>query len=316
MYVKLHQNIIRNEGVNYDEYEFAIYLAVRMIMKDGYDKYYISLNQIITTLVGGEDNLCSNTRLNIRNAFIDFLNNLSNDKPSIKVLKTLDNRNNSFYADLSDFDLDSQKEKYTNIDFDEVHKILNLKGFNNRFGLLRYFCVLISTMEKEGDYFIGKISMDFIRNNLTDISSKNTQIRYNNLLYINKLIYISNIGMGKVQDNKFYTMSNIYGRYNDKNFIKDYAGLTATNNKNTIEYRADVNAVRSLKQKITYLKKGYDYSMDQILDIRQSAEIENARCDKLIELAKEKSIKEKYNNKKIDMSIFDKYSFTKEESYE
>ncbi len=225
-----------------------------------------------------------------------------------------------YILDCSKLWIDTNKVKFTSITFTEVRKIFQIENVNN-FLLLRYFILLMGTISSSITVFlhngenknrvVGNVSIDYL-SKLSGISER-TIIEYNKLLENNDLLYVYR-QKDFILDNKngVKSLSNIYGRVCDVEYINRYAQNQKEHQKSYKHLKSDnekANNKRRLAQMYIQILKGKDknYSKKDILDVYQYVVSENSKYKNMYEENRYSGYMEKIR----DLTIFDKYDFIK-----
>ena len=195
---------------------------------------------------------------------------------------------------LYDFERYEAPVHYAVFDYSAIHNILR-SGYKSKYGMLRYLCALTGSFNnkievggKSGVIGTQKISL---YQNMLNIS-EDTVIRYNDALKKLKIIYIAHIsGNG---DHEFHSC-NIYGRYEDKELVDQYAYTRSFPQDNA-------NGNRAVSQKYNAFVKagGNGYSYEERLRLYQQCKSYNAEMDRL----HEERLGGLYLKRKKDLSVF------------
>lgn len=214
--------------------------------------------------------------------------------------------------------VNTELEYFSNISFEEVQKIFQIKGVNN-YCLLRYFIFLMGTLvakitvtlpdgnSKSG--IISNLPISYLAKQM-DVSSK-TIMDYNKLLEDAKLIYVyrqNDFVLG--ENNSLKTLPNIYGRYEDKEYINTFAYNQRQYNKSyrqTDENYNNANQKRRLAQMYQHIRKGKynDYSEDEIISVYNYVLSENKKYEELYD----KTQYDGYLDKIRDTDVFEQFDF-------
>lgn len=198
-----------------------------------------------------------------------------------------------------------EDDKFIFVDIEDVHKILNC-SHQNKVGLLRFYICLLSTFLskntvqdiRQPDKFnnvMGMMSQEYLAN-LTGLSSHSI-VEYIKTLEKLELIYVYRCAfMFKDINGRIKKHNNIYGRYQDKAIIDEFAEIKYNMYDDLHQVQADkvANSYRSLMQKYNCLCNGKQYD------------------DKTIENIFKHVVN--FNNKhprhEKDLTIFKKYGFS------
>ena len=156
---------------------------------------------------------------------------------------------------------------------------------------------------------VGNVSIDYL-SKLSGISER-TIIEYNKLLESNDLLYVYR-QKDFILDNKngVKSLSNIYGRVCDMEYINRYAQNQKEHKKSYKYLKSDnekANNKRRLAQMYVQILKEKDenYSKKDILDVYQYVVSENFKYKNMYE----ENSYSGYLEKIRDLTIFDKYDF-------
>lgn len=233
----------------------------------------------------------------------------------VKIVK---NQQKHFVLDCSRLRLDTDSGNFSNVFFEEVRKIFQIKGINN-YCLLRYFILLMGTLVAkitvtlpDGNSKSGIISnfpISYLAKQM-DVSTK-TIMDYNKALEDAKLIYVYRQNDFVLdENNSLKTLSNIYGRYEDKEYIDAFAHNQRQYNKShrhTDENYNNTNQKRRLAQMYQHIRKGKydDYSEDEIIAVYNYVLSENKKYEELYD----KTQYDGYLDKIRDIDVFKKFDF-------
>ena len=203
-----------------------------------------------------------------------------------------------------------------------MQQIFKIKNINN-FTLLRYFIFIIGTINwnitvylPNGEYkngVVGNFTIDYLAEKAG--ISKRSAIEYNKILEKEKLLYIHRQNDFVIDDkNNIKSLSNIYGRYCDMEYIDTFA---KNQQKHYESYRylennnKKANNKRRLAQMYKQLLKGRGekYTEYEIKEIYNYVIEQNQKYERMYE----KNKCEDYLDNIRDTDIFDKYEFIKRE---
>lgn len=233
----------------------------------------------------------------------------------VKIVK---NQQKHFVLDCSGLKLDTDSGNFSSISFEEVQKIFQTKGINN-YCLLRYFILLMGSLvakisvtlpngnSKSG--IISNLPISYFAKQM-DVSTK-TIMDYNKVLENAKLIYVyrqNDFILDK--NNSLKTLPNIYGRYEDKEYIDTFAHNQRQYNKSyrhTDENYNNANQKRRLAQMYQHICKGKhaDYSKDEIILVYNYVLSENKKYEELYD----KTQYDVYLDKIRNVDIFNQFEF-------
>lgn len=247
----LNNKIIRNLELN--NYEVAVYVALRSLYDSQLDSQVVTFNTIAYMLYGNK-NYTKYTVNHIKNAFISL--------ESLGLIKKIDAFSTTeFIVDMSNLYFEQNTGKgvfYTVITHEEVHRVMNIDTKKDNFAILRYFIILISSIcHDKGtyDHFVGcEEHTDFVGfmplDTLADWcgTTKARIIEYNSILETEKIIYIYRHKQHKKnqETGKIMSFSNHYGRYEDKQWIVQFANEYVS----TFKLKETETLVKAEKSKI------------------------------------------------------------------
>lgn len=208
----------------------------------------------------------------------------------ISIRKDLStNKSYEFVLDLEKIWLDTEKDKFTVVYTDDIHKIMTCnEKMDKKIRMLKYYVALISTFDWALDGKIGYMSQEYIAG-LADNSTRTCQ-RYNDILVDMQMIYVYKSNDKVREDYKLKQIKNCYSRYEDKGICEQYA----SNYENM--YGVEHTIVRTKKKK------------EQADNNRRLAQIYNRICDGHADEYDEATIKKVRNyivNK--NKTLYEKY---------
>lgn len=224
----LNNKIIRN--LKLDNYEVAVYVALRSLYDSQLDSQVVTFNTIAYMLYGNK-NYTKYTVNHIKNAFISL--------ESLGLIKKIDAFSTTeFIVDMSNLHFEQNTGKgifYTVITLEEVRRIMNIDTKKDNFAILRYFIILISSIcHDKGTYdhsvgceehtdFVGFMTLDTLANWCG--TTKARIVEYNSILEKEKIIYVYRHKQNKKdqETGQIMSFSNHYGRYEDKQWIIQFA---------------------------------------------------------------------------------------------
>lgn len=227
---KLFLNNIVIRDINLNDYEIAVYVVLRSLYDSQKVLQYITYNSVVFELY--------NT-LNISRRSLQHIKVALDSLVEKGLIKKIDSFSTTeFIVDMSGLHFEQNTEKgifYTVIMLEEVHRIMNIETKKDNFAILRYFIILISSIcHDKGtyDHFVGcKEHTDFVGFMPLDIladwcgTTKARIIEYNSILEAEKIIYIYRHKQHKKdrETGQIMSFSNHYGRYEDKQWIVQFA---------------------------------------------------------------------------------------------
>lgn len=160
----------------------------------------------------------------------------------------------------------------------DVRKLMNIDTKVNKFSLLRYYMILISTFKHDKSDQSGKVG-SMAQSYIKQLSglSITTMNKYNDLLVDNKLLYIAKSGdheeyYNDAGSHRLIKFRNVYTRYTDKHLADSYVHK---DNSHQFVKKVSVatNESRKYVQMYNAMLKGKEY------DINTVAKIYNAMRD-------------------------------------
>lgn len=226
-----------------------------------------------------------------------------------------------YLLDCGNLCFDTTEGNFSNVSFEEVQKIFQIKGVNN-YCLLRYFILLMGTLvskitvalpdgnSKSG--IISNLPISYFAKQM-DVSTK-TIMDYNKLLEEAKLIYVHRQDDFVLDENhSLKSLPNVYGRYENKEYIDTFAHNQRQYNnsyRHADETYNNANQKRRLAQMYQQICKGkYNtYSEGEIISVYNYVLAENKKYEELYD----KTQYDGYLDKIRDIDVFDKFDFIKE----
>lgn len=324
----LKKDVILNKGV-INEGVLA-YIALRKIFPyETVTTDYISVKRMAYELCGVADNykdaLCKSlsTGLYVLNA-LDI----------IKIVSKLDKDNMEFIIDASNLVFDTHKCFWTQIDSDDIAKIINGVSRNDSMlQVIRYFITMVSSFNHSksmGEYQgrIGGMTIDVLADD-ADISTRSAK-RYNDILMDLKLIYIHKADDYVREGDEIKRINNTYSRYCDMDKCITYG----TNKVEMFGFEHKVirakkkaetaNTNRKLAQEYNFLcNETGNYSDDEIRKIYNYCNNMNESLQREIDTKENATYKlsfseegylTKLKNRVRDMTIFEQYDFLTDEN--
>lgn len=316
----LNNKIIRN--LKLDNYEVAVYIALRSLYDSQLDSQVVTINTIAYMLYGNKD-YTKYTVNHIKNAFISL--------ESLGLIKKIDSFSTTeFIVDMSNLHFEQNTGKgifYTVITIEEVRRIMNIDTKKDNFAILRYFIILISSIcHDKGTYdhstgceehtdFVGFMTLD----TLADWSgtTKARIIEYNSILEAEKIIYIYRHMQHKKdqETGQIMSFSNHYGRYEDKQWIVQFANEYVS----TFKLKETETLVKAEKSKINkryaaiynLLSWDFDkyignYSDAELIETYKYIHSKNICNEKKLDVVEEDSSYEDILGKIKNEDLFDK----------
>lgn len=141
----------------------------------------------------------------------------------ISIRKDLStNKSYEFVLDIEKLWLDTEKDKFTVVYTDDIHKIMTCnEKMDKKIRMLKYYVALISTFDWSLDGKIGHMSQEYIAEQ-ADNSTRTCQ-RYNDILVDMQIIYVYKSNDKIPMNDKLNQIKNCYSRYDDRNVCERYA---------------------------------------------------------------------------------------------
>ncbi len=224
----LNNAVIKDK--NLDNYDIAVYVALRSLYDVQLDSQVLTFNMIAYALYGSR-NYTKYTMNHIKSAFENL---------GLKgLIKKVDSYSTTeFIVDMSGLHFEQNTSTgvfYTAITLEEVHRIMNIDTPKDNFAILRYFIILISSIcHDKGTYdhfsyydahtdFVGFMTQDTLAGWCG--TTKARIIEYNSILETEKIIYTYRHKQNRKdkETGQIMSFSNHYGRYEDKQWIIQFA---------------------------------------------------------------------------------------------
>lgn len=224
----LNNEVIKDLSLN--DYEIAVYVALRSLYDSQKELQYVTYNSVVFELYGN---------LQISRRYMDHIKFALNSLVKNGLIKKIDSISaTEFIVDMSGLHFEQNSEKgvfYTAITLEEVHRIMNIDTPKDNFAILRYFIILISSIcHDKGTYdhfscydahtdFVGFMTQDTLSGWCG--TTKARIIEYNSILETEKIIYTYRHTQNRKdkETGQIMSFSNHYGRYEDKEWIIQFA---------------------------------------------------------------------------------------------
>ena len=227
-----------------------------------------------------------------------------------------------YILDCNNLWIDTDSGNFTKIYFSEVQQIFKIKNINN-FALLRYFIFVVGTINwnitvylPNGEYkngIVGNFTIDYLAEKAG--ISKRSAIEYNKILEKEKLLYVYRQKDFVIdEENNIKSLSNIYGRYCDMEYIETFAN-NQKEYKQSYRYIKNNQEISNNKRRLAQMYqqllkgRGEKYTEYEIKEIYNYVIEENQKYECMYE----KSKCEDYLDKIRNTDIFDKYDFINRE---
>lgn len=316
----LNNVVVRDN--NLSDYEMAIYIALRSLYDTQRDLQYITYNSIVFELY---------SHLQISRRSINHIKVALNTFIEKGLIKKIDACSTTeFIIDMRNLHFEQNTGKgifYTVVTLEEVRRIMNIDTKKDNFAILRYFIILISSIcHDKGTYdhstgceehtdFVGFMTLD----TLADWSgtTKARIIEYNSILEAEKIIYIYRHMQHKKdqETGQIMSFSNHYGRYEDKQWIVQFANEYVS----TFKLKETETLVKAEKSKINkryaaiynLLSWDFDkyignYSDAELIETYKYIHSKNICNEKKLDVVEEDSSYEDILGKIKNEDLFDK----------
>lgn len=285
MDIYLDKNIIENLDLN--NYDIATYVALRNIYVSAKEEFYISVKMLAYELFGC--NIPRSATEHIKESIFHLADiGLFDIVFALSSNEFIINGKNLYF---DTYDYETGKGSYfTVISSEEVRKIMTLSSKKDKFALLRFFINVIGTFNhRVGIYkdiyferinFVGFMSQDYI-GSLLGIN-RGVVDDYFKLLEKEKMLYVYRHNKVQRQDDgKIKVLVNHYGRYKDKEDIKEFA-IQYEDIVLHINPSERANDKRSLMAKYNFIvsnpeKNISKYSEEELIDIYEYVSARNER---------------------------------------
>ena len=260
---------------NISNYSMMVYCYLqKLTTTSGENIHYVSAYSIACYLTGKTEHPRKFLD-NIKQAIIDLI-----EIEILNMVQEIGKSNLYFAIDCSKLWINTQEERFIIIYYDEVLKIMKLDN-SNKPVILKYFIYLMGTLMTKTEvtlpsslkkaHVVGRYTIDTIGEQFG--VSEYSVLSYNKILEDAQLLYIfryNGYAMNKVKG--LFSLPNIYGRYEDKEFVDVYGkqSLSAYDlKKYGSGYLVDSNSKRSLAQRYNQLVSGggENYTKNDILEI-------------------------------------------------
>ena len=243
-----------------------VYIALRSMYHKGEDEFYVSVNSLCYRLFGN----CTYTRT-FKDCIARGLSTLV-ERGMVLVKEELNK---------TEFIIDAQGLYFEDcffigIDLEYIRMACNVRSRVDRGGLVKYLLTMVGTLCNDPYKFqdvqvrhikglVGFMPISYIAQE-SGISEQ-TALSYNTILEDEKIIYIYRHGHTYQDiDGNIKSINNNYGLYENKKEILAYASGFARMQGYTV-HDGDANKRRSLAAKYNAMKKGKQYSEEEIREI-------------------------------------------------
>lgn len=267
--------------------EVACYTAIRYVQTAQSKFVFVSPNMIEGYLTGKTDTLTRDQRKGISEGLKSLCEKLK--LPIMKFSKSDYLVNcESLRVDTKKASLKTGGEFFVFFDSEYIQKIFAIDTKANKFKLLKYFIVLLGTVnntkaEAKGKHKqSGEGKAGFMTNEhlaeKADVSTK-TALDYNKLLEDAEVIFFYRSNFYNA--NTMKSLPNYYGLWEYSADITRLAKIRETEEEGKRSFKkGDANKRRSMKQKLNQMKQGRSYSPEEtkeLLEYKASIEAEASR---------------------------------------
>ena len=298
---------------------FAVWCALRDIMRQDTTEYFVSFNMIAHSMFNRPPERYE--MVAIKKGYTELV-----EREFIKVIDTYSK--SEFIVDLSTLYYEKGSEHFANLSMEEMQKIMNIDcGRHSNYKLLRYFTAQVGSFNQSADMCrykgkIGGMSLDYF-SELIPIT-KPTCIAFNEILEKNEMLFIIRHKdfFQFINDNmtsEVREIPNTYSRWADQELAKMYAedthGYKYFEEQKNVKTK-EANRKRGLGQKLNRFFNGIEYDIATIEELYVYAKERNAK----IKAQYDKDVKNGYKPSEpyyYDMSKFDYYKidFQNEENW-
>lgn len=304
-----------SESHEYSDYALTVYcLLQELSVPTQLPVQCITCNQLVYYLTGEVSQQ--------RNKISDYIKCGINELDEKGIITNLKEFSKNYILDCQKLWIDTESGSFTKIYFNEVQQIFKIKNINN-FTLLRYFIFVIGTINwnitvylPNGEYkngIVGNFTIDYLAEKVG--ISKRSVIEYNKILEKEKLLYVYRQKDFVIdEDNNIKSLSNIYGRYCDMEYIETFAN-NQKEYKRSYRYTKNNQEIANNKRRLAQMYqqiskgRGEKYTEQEIKEIYNYVIEENQKYERMYE----KSKSEDYLDNIRYTDIFDKFSFLNRE---
>ena len=304
-----------SESHEYSDYALTVYcLLQELSVPTQLPVQCITCNQLVYYLTGEVSQQ--------RNKISDYIKCGINELDEKGIIENLKEFSKHYILDCRKLWIDTESGNFTKIYFNEVQQIFKIKNINN-FTLLRYYIFVIGTLNwnitvylPNGEYkngIVGNFTIDYLAEKVG--ISKRSAIEYNKILEKEKLLYVYRQKDFVIdEENNIKSLSNIYGRYCDMEYIETFAN-NQKEYKQSYRYTKNNQEIANNKRRLAQMYqqllkgRGEKYTEQEIKEIYNYVIEENQKYERMYE----KSKSEDYLDNIRDTDIFDKFSFLNRE---
>lgn len=289
----LKKEIILNNDLSNNA--ILTYIGLSICLKKGMSYVYADKNLLYYYLSGKPTTIPRRFEENIKKGMKELLD---------KNIITCKNKINNIYYINADSIITNKDDNYIIIHLSEIQKIISC-DYQGKISLLRYYTGLLSTLilknnvsdirdSERYNNILGMLSQEYVAD-LLGISI-HTVVDYTKILEELELIYVSRCSFKfKDKSGKVKRHNNIYGRYENKELIDEFANIRYSmyDDLHKVQNANNINNARSLTQKYNRMLKGTKYDKVTVAAIYEYINNYN----------------KKYPNKSKDISIFEGYGY-------
>ena len=209
----LKNEILENNEMS--DYDIAVYVSLTNVYGNSKDEVLINVDTILYDLY---EKAFSKLTRKVKDKFKESIEHLS----ELGVIGIVENCERGVYIIDTNglFFISNAENPFTIVEKEDVRKILSLECKEDKLKLLRYFIMLMRTVN--GKDHVGFMSIDHLAK-LANVARRSV-FTYNNLLEENEIIYVYHHDMiYSIGNDAISSLPNHYGRYADKNKIEAYA---------------------------------------------------------------------------------------------
>lgn len=296
---------MQNPRIQHNELLAYCYLKVLCPLQE-IEKYYINMDALLYAMYKKTD-VRKKTRVRIYEAMQNLID--------AGVISAERHNRCGYLIETKSLCFDTGKEHFVIVYSEDIDTIMKA-DCAIRVQLVRYYIHLMSTISSKISVYndegipknniIGNQPQIYL-SYLTNIST-HTIMRYNRILEDIKVIYIYRANDFFVTDNGLKQITNVYGRYADKEYLIKYGNSLKEqygSYNHTYKTKSETNTKRRLAQRYLQLCKGKIYSDDEIREIYDYIIAQNQKYRNLAESEQNKSYLENIK----DETVFRQFKF-------
>lgn len=281
----------------------ATYYALENLIRFNIKPKYITMRMLAYYLTG-KLGLPYVTESKVKDGFLELCES--------NIISIQSEYKGSYIIDFSESVFGWKKSNFVVVQEWEVNRIFSLKGVEP-FTLFKYFLAILKCLtikNEKNEYVIGCVSLKTL-SDLSDVS-ESTAIYYNTVLETEELIYVHRFADTIfIENENVVRVPNIYGRYENKKCIDEYADKLMGERKpfgNSQLRTKTVNMKRRYAQIYNQLVKGIDkekYTTEELQEVYDYVLDENLKYQNLYKQKNDES----YLQKLRDVNVFKEYGF-------